>query len=471
LSISAQQPSPSATPRPDRSTESVAARSRRHLRAVVTAPFGGVPGPLPRRIDTSLEDHPTAEQERGMRAFWWDGFWANASESILLNYLGLYILALGASNSEVGLLASMTSLFAALAFIPGARFTEKFGRRKSTVVVAGGGLSRLALLSLAFVPFMAGGSAAIWLVIGIASLRGFWSYFALPAWTSLTADIVPIGIRGRFLASRNFGMGIAALLTAPLAGFLIDQFTGLGGWQLVWLVAFAAGAISTWCYARIPEPEPDASVAAEGEAAAQREHAERGFFTDVLSDRNFVLYLGSAIVWNIALQAAGPFFNVYLVKNLHASTAWVGFIAAIPAFSGLFGALFFGRLMDTRGTKWVMVSSGLLIPVLPLAWVFVTAPWQVVFINVLGGALWAGYHLATTNLVMIMCAPEKRARYAATFQTVTWAAQFVAPLLGGVMIGMLGFHAVFLFSAGGRLLSTLMMMRHLREERPAHPSG
>lgn len=401
-----------------------------------------------------------------MRAFWWDGFWSNAADSIVLNYLSLYLIALGASTADIGLLSSLTSLFAALAFIPGARFTERYGRRKATVVVAGGTLSRLPLLALAVVPFFATSGAAIWLVIAIASFRGFWTYFGLPAWTSLTADVVPIGMRGRYLSSRNFGMGIAALIVAPLAGFLIDHFTGFGGWQLVWVVAFAAGAMSTWCYTRIPEP---ASAAEDPAPAAVATSSDRGLLADVLSDRNFVAYLASAVVWNIALQAAGPFFNVYLVQNLDASTAWVGFLAAIPAFTGLFGALFLGRLMDSRGTKRVMVVCGLLIPLMPLAWVFVNAPWQVVFINGAGGILWAGYHLATTNLVMIMCPPPKRARYAAAFQTVTWASQFVAPLIGGVVIGMVGFHAVFLLSAGGRLVSTLMMMRYVREEPAAHP--
>jgi len=33
-----------------------------------------------------------------------------------------------------------------------------------------------------------------------------------------------------------------------------------------------------------------------------------------------------------------------------------------------------------------------------------------------------------------------------------------------------GLHAVFLLSAGGRLLSTLMMMRYVRETPAAHPS-
>ena len=88
-----------------------------------------------------------------MRAFWWDGFWANIPETILVNYLGLYIIAFGASTSQVGLIASLSSLFAALAFFPGARFVERYGHRKRIVLAAGGGLARIALFGLALVPF------------------------------------------------------------------------------------------------------------------------------------------------------------------------------------------------------------------------------------------------------------------------------------------------------------------------------
>ena len=59
-------------------------------RLAVRPPFGDVPGPFRRgpHRDTSLDDQPTRDQERGMRAFWWDGFWANIPETILVNYLG-----------------------------------------------------------------------------------------------------------------------------------------------------------------------------------------------------------------------------------------------------------------------------------------------------------------------------------------------------------------------------------------------
>lgn len=423
------------------------------------APFADVPGPFgtPQRPDTSLGDWPTGAQERGMRAFWWDGFFANVAETVLLSYLGLYIVAFGGSNAQVGVVTALASLFAALAFFPGARFVETHGHRKRIVLWSGGGIARVALFGLAFVPFFADGDAAIWLVLAFVALRGFFGYFALPAWTSLTADIVPMGMRGRFLASRNFGMSLSALATAPLAGLALDRFSAMHGWQIVWTLVFVTGAISTWCYAMIPDPAPHADVIDRSSAR------EGNALTDVLSDGNFVAYLAGTAVWNVALQASGPFFNVYLAKNLDASGLWIGVLSALPAVTGLAGLVYFGRMMDLRGTKHVMILNGLLIPILPAAWIFVTAPWQVIFINAFGGLIWAGYQLGMMNMVMVMAPPERRPRYSAAFQTVVFASAFVGPLLGGQVIAGLGFRAVFILSAVGRLAGTLVMLRFVRE--------
>ena len=422
----------------------------------VRPPFSDVPGPFARRerLDTTLEGMPTPEQDRGMRAFWWDGFWANVPETVLVSYLGLYVIAFGGSNAQVGLAAAAGSLFAALAFFPGAWFVEKYGRRKQIVLATGGGLARVALLGLVFVPFVAEGDAAIWLVIGLICARGFFGYFAIPAWTSMTADVVPIGMRGRYFASRNFGMSVAALITLPLAGFALDRVGGLEAWQVVWLGACAAAALSTWAFARIPDVRPHADVIAE-----TRTSPRRGVLAELLSDRNMVMYLLGTAIFNIALTAAGPFFNVYLKENLDASALWIGVLNALPAVTGLAGLVYFGRLMDERGTKWMLVVSGLLIPILPASWLVVTEPWHIVPINVAGGVMWAGYQLALLNMTMVMAPPESRARYAAAFHMVLFASAFAGPLLGGALIGAIGYKFVFGFSAIGRLAGTLVVWR------------
>ncbi len=372
---------------------------------------------------------------------------------MLVSYLGLYIIAFGGSKAQVGLAAAGGSLFAALAFFPGAWFVEKFGHRKRIVLATGGGLGRIALLGLAVVPFVAEGDAAIVLVIVLISLRGFFGYFAVPAWTSMTADVVPIGMRGRYFASRNFGMSIAALATLPIAGLILDRVGGLDGWQIVWLCACIAAAFSTWAFARIPEPPP-AEVFVAHDALPRP-----GVLTELLSDRNLVMYLIGTALFNLALTAAGPFFNVYLQENLDASALWIGVLNAIPAITGLAGLIYFGRMMDERGTKWMLVVSGLLIPILPACWLFVTAPWQIIPVNAAGGLFWAGYQLALLNMTMVMAPPASRARYAAAFHMVLFSSAFVGPLLGGFMIDHVGYKSVFAFSSAGRLAGTIIIWR------------
>jgi MFS family permease len=63
------------------------------------------------------------------------------------------------------------------------------------------------------------------------------------------------------------------------------------------------------------------------------------------------------------------------------------------------------------------------------------------------------------NMVMIMAPPEKRARYAAAFQTVTFAGAFAGPLIGGQIIAMVGYKALFVFSGAGRMVGTLVILR------------
>jgi MFS family permease len=191
--------------------------------------------------------------------------------------------------------------------------------------------------------------------------------------------------------------------------------------------------------------------------------SDRGVVREVLADRNFVYFLAGAALWNIGLHGAGPFFNIYLSENLDASRLWIGALSALPAITGLGGLLYFGRAMDLRGTKWVMVFTGCIIPTLPAAWLFVGEPWHVIFLNAYGGVVWAGYNLAALNMLLVVSPRDRRPRYAAAYQTVVFAAAFTGPLIGGQIITHLGFKTLFVFSAVGRWLGTGVVARFVKE--------
>lgn len=403
-------------------------------------------------------------QLRNLRYFWLDGLFASISENFYLGFVALFALAYGASNSQIGLLAAGANLLGAVALFPGARLVEKVGRRKPVVIWSGGIFGRLAVLGLAAIPlFFSEPAVAILAIIVVDSLRSFMFSLANPGWTSIVADLVPETMRAKFFSSRNIAMGIAALIVTPLAGRMISN-TNLrldsptAGYQIAFLCAFLFGLVSTFSFGKIQEPQPS--------AANGGEHQKGDLRRALKQSPGFIGLTIGALIWNLAVQIAAPFFNVYLVSAFQATAATIGILAGIASLSALFGQRVFGNLMDKRGAYWVQVATGLLIPLAPLAWVFVSAPWQVGMINAVSGFLWAGYTLANFNLLLELTPANQRARAVALFQLAVFGSAVIGPLLGGLLADTAGFKFVFGLSFVGRYIGiALFLLLTLRPRR------
>jgi MFS family permease len=393
---------------------------------------------------------------RSLRYFWLDGLFAAISENFYLGYVALFALAYNASNSQVGLLAAATNLLGMLALFPGAQLVDRTGRRKNVVIWSGGILSRVALLGLALIPTLIGQPAvAIMAIVVVNSLRSFFANLANPGWTALVADLVPETMRGRFFASRNMAMGLAALVVAPLAGQVILAANArleslFAGYQAIFVLAFLFGMVSTVAFQQIQEPKPAEAAHPAHQRGDLRRALRRstGFFGLVIS----------ALVWNMALQVAAPFFNVYLVSQFQATPLTIGILAGVATFTALIGQRVFGRLLDRKGAFWVQTLTGLLIPLAPLAWAFITAPWQVGLINVFSGFLWAGYNLSNFNLLLRLTPDEQRPRAVALFQTAVFGSAVVGPILGGFLADTIGFRYIFGISSAGRYVGTALFI-------------
>lgn len=244
-------------------------------------------------------------------------------------------------------------------------------------------------------------------------------------------------------------MGVATLLITPLAGWLVsignlDEALPVRGYQVIFLLAFGVGLFSTWSFQRIPEPESQAQTLPK--------HQRGDLRRAIRKSPGFLGLVISAFIWNMALQMAAPFFNVYLVNRLGASIAQVGWLIGVFSLSALVGQQLFSRLLDRKGAIRVQQITGLLIPGLPLAWIFVTAPWQVAFINACGGLLWAGYNLSNFNLLLELSPDEQRPRAVALYQTAVFGSAILGPLMGGYLADLVSFHFIFGLSGVGRIL-------------------
>jgi len=400
------------------------------------------------------------EHVGGLRRFLLDGFFSSFSENLAITFVPIFALAFGASNSEIGLLTAIANLLGTISLFPGAAHSERAQSRKRVVLWTAGGASRLLFLVLTALPFFVlPATAAIWIVIIVNAARTFLNNYSNSPWTDMVADLVPSHMRGRYFLTRGQLMGVAALLAAPLGGWLIHSLGGTSlsghlGYQVVFFAAFAFGGVSTFAFARIPEL---------GSQSRKIVVHKRGDLRKSLRESpDFIAFLVGAFVWNISIQVAGPFFNVYLVSDLHASVDVVGYSAGVTSLTTLLGQYLFGRLIVSRSSYWVQKLTGLVIPILPAMWIIIREPYQVYFISALSGILWGGYNLSNFNLMLDYSPPTQRPRAVALYQTVVFSSAVIGPVIGGLIIDAISFNFCFGVSSGGRIVGTALFLLLLR---------
>lgn len=402
----------------------------------------------------------TKRIQRALWLFWLDGLFVSASFSLVGSYLVLYALEFGATSTQIGLMSTILSLASMAALLPGAHLAENWLDPKHAVLIFSRGLGQMVWVALALLPFVLTGQPAVYGVIALRAARSFTMQAANPAWTTLSGRIVPRRLRGKYFAARNIAKRIAALLVVPAAGWLIDRMGFPLGYQICFGLAAAAGFLAFLAYARIPFKTPKRA----GQATEDKK--EKQVWQSAGAKRNYWAFCATSVCWTFSIRFASPFFSVYLVEVLGATAGIVGTLAAIQNLTALPGQILFGRWLDRKGVKWTFRLSGLLIPLLPWMWLLATGPWGVLPVRIGTGFLFAGYNLSNFNMLLLTAPRTRRTRYIALYKTIVQSAAALAPLLGGLAIERFGFLAVFALSGTGRLISTLLLLRFVREPQP-----
>ena len=293
---------------------------------------------------------------RNLRWFFVDGVFAAASDSIPITYFTLYLVALGATDKQIGLYSSLTNLAGALFLFPGVWLVERFGRRHGWTVIFGGIFGRLFLLMFALLPFWFSGLQLIWILIAFAVARSIVGNLAFPAWMSLTADLVHQDGRGRYFGVRGFAATIASMLVVFLAGRSITTLGAPEGYQWVLLVSFVLGMASTYSFAKIRDPRPDHRTSTS--------LTPRSIYEDLRASPLFVALCSAAALWSFSLNIAAPFYSVYMVNELGFTAAMVGTVTIVSSFSRLLTQRKAGEYADRLGSRVMQVVTMLLIPFL-----------------------------------------------------------------------------------------------------------
>jgi len=348
-------------------------------------------------------------------------------------FLIAFAVKLGASNFVIGLLAAIGPL-SQLLQLPSIFLVEKIRNRRLITVVAAG-LSRLCWLIIALSPFIFPAKIAIAVLLILLIAVSAFGAVSGCSWNSWMRDLIPENIMGSFFSKRMriaTGVGIAlSILAAVYLDFWKKQFADqeLAGYSILFLFGFAAGIIGLLFLAKTPETKMPQIL-------------EKQKILKLLSqpfrDENFRKLIAFMCSWNFAVNLAGPFFMVYMLKRLGLS---MSFIIGLSIVSQVFNFLFlklWGRFTDRFSNKSVLAISGPLFILSILAWTFTTMPEKyfltiplLVVIHVVMGLSSAGVSLASGNISLKLAPKGQATAYLAANTIANSIAAGIAPILGG----------------------------------------
>lgn len=392
-------------------------------------------------------------------------------------YLVPYGIFLGLGTAGVGLLASLPLLCSSLAQLVTVRLLDRVRGRRCLVVGAAlvQALSWLPMLAVAFLPAAGGGPALLLLSSTYFALGGL----MVPAWSSWIGDLVPRRVRGRYFGRREqlrIGFQFAALVLAG-AGLHLARRAGAesAGFLAIFVVAFVARLISAGFLGRMSEP-------------LHRPSREEAFtFGDFLRRTprsNFGRFTIYIAVVSLAVHVAGPFFAVFMLRDLGFTYAEFTASSAAVLVAQVMTFRHWGRLSDRFGNRTLLRLSGWVITVVPVLWVISTDFVAILAWQLVSGVGWAGFNLAAANFLFDAVSPPKRARCLAYHNLIVAAGTLVGASLGGWLAAMLppsvplqswqlvsSLQVLFLASAAARMAAAALLLPAVKEVRPVPSYG
>jgi MFS family permease len=398
-------------------------------------------------------------------------------------YLGPFGIFLGAGTLQIGLLATVPALFGAIMQWVGVFLMGRFKSRRR-MIVTGVVCQALVWIPLALLPFVFGatGQAAVFALILLAMAYQATGGLVTPVWNSLIGDLVKDDMRGRFFGRRNRITGINTFLALLVAGGILEvskRFdAAVFGFLTIFLASTLARLGSAYWLSRYSDPRPKLPQVPGADSW-------RGFLA-ARGRTGFMRFSLFAATINLAVAFSGPYFSLYMLRELRFSYLQFTLVTAASAISQFLTFRYWGELSDRFGNKKILNLCGYGIATVPVVWLFSATPAYLIVIQLWGGFVWAGYSLASANYMFDAIEPEHRARAAAFQGLLNGVFVFVGSLAGGLVASRLPARLVigswvwqpvsvllFIFGISGllRLVAAATLLRRFREVRQVESIG
>jgi MFS family permease len=389
-------------------------------------------------------------------------FWLGYSFIAPSVILPIYVSHFTSNTLIIGLVAVVSSMGYFFPQLFTANWVEQLPLKKIVPVNLGFFLERLPIFLLVPSAFLAisSPSLALLLFLLLFSWHSFGAGTVAVAWQDMIAKVIPLARRGRFMGITNFGGTATGVIGAVAAAWLLNRYA----FPYSYIACFGLASIFifiSWVFLALNREPPVLTR----QTVISRQEYWRKLPAVLRSDKNFQRFILSQAVINLGGMAWG-FLAVYATRKWGLSDGTVGGYTVALLVGQAAANLLFGLVADRKGYKLVIEISIFLAVLTLLLTVIASSPEWFYMVFVLRGASAAGFMLAIL-FVFEFTVPAQRPTYIGLSNTISGIASGIAPILGGWLAAVSGYHWLFLAALSACILGYVLIHWFVKDPRHA----
>ncbi len=249
------------------------------------------------------------------------------------------------------------------------------------------------------------------------------------SWNVWVQEWVPGRLRGKYFGLRNRLLQLSSLCFWLLAGWALSHWNyAIPAFQALAVGAILLRAISIWLQLRMP-------TQARFDTAGNRLPV-RDQLRILGGAKSFMAYVLFGMVWSFAANCFGPFYHVFMFRQLDMSAFEVGMLATVAALGGALSMPGWGALLDRFGNKAVMTVSLVLWQCQNFMWCLLTPDNSKLLYGMWtwGGITSAGFVLGLFTLQLKLIPAGAKNLAIGCNLALTSLVAAIAPALGGKVL-------------------------------------
>lgn len=277
---------------------------------------------------------------------------------------------------------------------------------------------------------------------------------------ALVAAVAPRERTGYAMGVLQIGLWSGVAGGPLIGGFIADAFGFRAAFTLTAALLLLSGVV---VYFGLPSHQPVQS------AAGKRKGGIAGWRAIVGAPGVALVYglrFANSLGSNMLLPVLPLFIQSLLVQSERVNS-FTGLVVGVSSAATTASAIYLGRLGDRSGHRKVLVASLLLSGLCYFPQALVSAGWQLLALQFVGGIAVGGTIPALGALLARYTPPGAEGAVYGLDNSITAGARALAPLLGAAVAEWLGLRSIFLVTGALLLLTSLLAAARLPRERPA----